>query len=396
LCASQYAGLEYCFQQIAAPGSHGLCTDVLHCVSAYRGLARCSVSLCPELLAHIDRSLVPLLNIVEATIERATAMDNSLDGSRVLSEWLGFLADFAEATPISSLPQASLSAVMSVAQRSLLVTVCNQLRLLAPTYAASVASRAGQGRSEGPRGPAIDESDASSVFIEILSGALVYLDHIASSDVAVNLRGVNWDQNDKNAFGSNIRALGLSQRTSYDANIEVDALLCTSLLMLSSEVITPEIMSSFKTVRDRYLSITNLILRSHPIALGSTWLSLGTGLVAPEQARLKLDMFQQLLAHVLSNVESTDSSAGRLALLTLKSFGAFYKKISFPTAISTVAGRQSADLAGLVIQEAADAFLLRSLAFMLGMMLPAAKSSNLASTFTAGIDFKSVYFIALH
>lgn len=90
-------------------------------------------------------------------------------------------------------------------------------------------------------------------------------------------------------------------------------------------------------------------------------------------------MFQQLLAHVLSNVESTDSSAGRLALLTLKSFGAFYKKISSPACIATVAARQSVELARLVVQEAADAFLRRSLAFMLGMMLPAAKSNTPAT-----------------
>lgn len=355
---------------------------------AYRGLARCSVSLCPELLAHIDISLVPLLNVVEAAISASTSTGNSLEGSRALSEWLGFLADFAEATPISSLPQASLSAVMSVAQRSLLVTVCKQLRLLAPIYAASAALKNGASQSS-----ALDESD-SSVFIEILSGALVYLDHIASSDVAVNLRGVNWEASDMIAMGrGGGRALGLSQRTAYDANIEVDNLMCTSLLMLSSEVITTEIMSSFKTVRDRYLSIANLVLRSHPVALGSTWLALGDGLVTPEHAKGKLDMLQQLLVHVLCNVESTDSSAGRLALLTLKSFGSFYKRISTPGALPAVGGQQSLELAGLVVQEAADAFLRRSLTFMLSMMLPG-KSSHTATPFATGTRGK-FRFIAL-
>jgi hypothetical protein len=391
LCSSLHSGAEYCSHIVresssnngssssnsntspaGGAGSGSAAAALMHCVAAYRGLARCSVSLSPDVLSFFDASLPGMYALVHEVVVSSIRNGNIGSGARLLSEWLGLLADFAESTPLSSLPQACLAVLMALAQGTLLNTVFNLLSVLQPCY------QGGGGGGAAPASPASlpkeDKDMLSHMFVEILSGALVYLDHIASSDVAVCMRP---GAAAADAGAALYRPLGMHARAASGSGsgcggggVEVDALLCTALLMLSSTILSGDIISSFKTIRDKYLSIVNLTLRSHPCMLGVQWLSLGQGLAAGGgPAEAKLDTLRVLLQQVLGSVDAADSSAGRVALLALKSFGVFYKKIS--AAPLSLPPSCDAQLSASLVNESAQLFLHLSLSHLLGMMLPA-------------------------
>ena len=217
-----------------------------------------------------------------------------------------------------------------------------------------------------------DRDELSSLFVEILTASMTFLDHIASSDVAVSLRGARVAPQDSFLLHSAAAA------DTASLTIEVDTLLCTSLLMLSSQIVSVDILASFKIISDKYLSILNLVLRSHASVMGCTWLALGAGVKAPEDIPPKVVLLTQMLAQILCAVESCDSTTGKMALLALKSFGVFYRKISSSSFMAT----ENPHLSSVAIREALNAFLLQSFSFLLGMMLPSSAASSRSGIIT--------------
>ncbi len=356
MCTLVTQGVEYCCTgSIDRPL---LPSDALYCVAAARGFLRCSVSLSPLVLSLADSILKPLYISVHSISSHCDRSGNTISGSLLLSEWLGLLSDFAEATPLSSLPVRTLTAVMSVAQPTLLDSVFHHLKRLAPSYSALAAEAKRLGRPMAAASVA-DREELSSLFVEILTAALSFLDHIASSDVAVCVRGARTAHE------------GFAEGATGAAMIEVDTLLCTSLLMLSSQIVSVDIMNSFKIISDKYLSILNLVLRSHASVLGCTWLALGAGIKSPEDVPPKVALLTQMLAQILCAIESCDSTTGKMALLALKSFGVFYRKISSSSFVPT----ENPHLSSAAVREAVNTFLVESFSFLLGMMLPSSAAS---------------------
>ena len=82
----------------------------------------------------------------------------------------------------------------------------------------------------------------------------------------------------------------------------------------------------------------------------------------------KIEVLKVLLSQILCGVESSNSAIGRLALLTLKSFAGFYKKIT--TSVFTVPPFINPQLCAAIIKESREVFLYLSLSSLLNMLLP--------------------------
>lgn len=362
LCSILSSSFEYCSHSLqqqligSKTVSSSPVNNFLYLVASFRGLSKCTTSLSPDVLAYFERTLPLMYGGVVETVSQSVKNGHSVLSSKLVCEWLGFLADFAETTPLSSLPQSTMHAVLLIARDTLLATVFNNLKQLRPAYQASV----GRGTNNG-----VENTELSSLFIEILGWTLTYLDHIASSDVSVSIRC--GDGTSGGAMVATGRHTGIHARASREQNVEVDGLLCIALLMLSSEIVDVGIMSSFKFIQEKYLSIVNLILRSHPLALGLQWVTLGGGFDSPGASDAKLAVLANLLTQIISAIDSHDCSTGRLALLALKSCGVFYKKISSPSFNLPMENRE---ICSAAINRSADSFLRLSISHLLNMMLP--------------------------
>ena len=307
---------------------------------------RCSVSLAPSVLKYADEILQQLYVIIQSII---SASSNISLSSALLSEWLGLLSDFSEATPLSSLPLSTLGVMVSVSHHTLMDSVFNQLRKLLPRYTASTSE------SVKHLGAVVieDRDELSSFFIEILTKTLNFADNIASSDVSIAVRGIT-------SAGS------ISENA-------IDTILSSTILMLSSEIITVEMLNSFRPINDNFLSITNLVLRSHCTGFAATWLSFDSGLTTTDDVHVKIRYVKKLFSQIICSIDSGDVIMAQSALQTIKSFTNYFKQLLSSTPEMLPLGQNTtviAQLASLAISESANLFLCESLSHMLQMMLP--------------------------
>ena len=166
LCSILNDSLEYCTQitnEQFSSAYRGSCSfscieSLLYCVASYRGLGRCTVSLCPTVFSFFEATLLKLYIGIHHVVAASVKIDKLLDASRLLSEWVGMLADLAESTPLSALPQASLIVVLNIAQQTLHDLVCNHLKLL-----------------QSVRFAALSTATLDDIFIEILDQTLQFM-----------------------------------------------------------------------------------------------------------------------------------------------------------------------------------------------------------------------------
>ncbi len=328
---------------------------------------RCSSSLSPAALSVLEEIAPSLYHVTDHVIGSLVGSGNSIHSALILSEWLGFLCDFMEATPLSSLSQSGLFSIMYAAEKSILVTSYNMLRYLSPSYKRITTDKSKATKElatlvvddiikKGSLAAEIeDKEELCSKFIEILSSLLILIDHISSSDVTNSMRSMSGGV-----------LIGIHNRNANDKLIGIDCLICRSVIMLSSQILTVDIINSDRQIQDKYLCIINLILRSHAQVFCQEWLNIGA-----VDVESKLSIIKNLLSQILCSVDSSDSSVGRLALLALKSFGVYHNKVSSMTFGDVNTSMFNTRL----INEAVVLFLRLSLSYLLGMMMPVSNGS---------------------